>query len=127
VANRDAFIKLNGAATLGGHPRVIGEAVAVTCWRKGKAEEVTVHLRSQRSVTVQLIRPWSYRYSGFPAAVASDLAARPEHCGAPVVDADGRVVGLLIARAPLIESLIVPSTEMRAAVEAMRKSATAKR
>ena len=58
--------------------------------------------------------------------MASDLAARPEHCGAPVVDADGRVVGLLIARAPFIESLILPSTEMRAALEVMRKSATVK-
>jgi len=127
VANRDEFIKLDLAATLGGHPRVKGEAVPVTCWRKGKAEEVTVHLHSQRSVLNQLIRPYSYRYSGFPAAIASDLAARPEHCGAPVVDADGRVVGLLIARAPFIESLILPSTEMREAVEEMRKSATAKK
>ena len=76
---------------------------------------------------MQLIRPCSYRYSGFAAAIASDLAARPEHCGAPVVDADGRVVGLLIARRfPFIESLILPSTEMRAAVEVMRKSATAR-
>jgi serine protease Do len=124
VANRGQFIKRNGAATLGGHPRVKGEAVPVTFWRKGKAEEVTVHLHSQRSVPNQLVRPYSYRYSGFPAAIASDLAARPEHCGAPVVDADGRVVGILIARAPFIESLILPSTEMRAAVEVMRKSAT---
>ena len=61
-----------------------------------------------------------------PAAIATDLAARPEHCGAPVVDADGRVVGLLIARAPFIESLILPGSEMRAAVEVMRKSATAR-
>jgi serine protease Do len=125
VANRGGFIKLNEAATVGGHPRVKGEAVPVTCWRKGKAEVVTVHLHSQRSVPNQLIRPYSYRYSGFPAAIASDLAARPEHCGAPVVDAGGRVVGLLIARAPFIESLILPSTEMRAAVAVMRKSATA--
>jgi S1-C subfamily serine protease len=110
----------------GGHPRVIGEAVQVTCWRKGKAEEVTIQLRSQRSVGFQLVRPCSYRYSGFPAAIASDLAARPKHCGALVVDADGRVVGLLIACAPFIERLILPSTEMRAAAEVMRKSATAK-
>jgi serine protease Do len=126
VANRDEFIKLEGAATLGGHPRVKGEAVPVTCLRKGKAEEVTVVLHSQRSVPNQLVRPYSYRYSGFRAAIASDLAARPEHCGAPVVDADGRVVGLLIARAPFIESLILPSNEVKAAIEAMRKSATAK-
>jgi S1-C subfamily serine protease len=126
VANRDAFIKLNGAATLGGHPRVRGEAIRVTCWRNGKSDDVTVYLHSQRSVQNQLVRPYSYRYSGFPTALASDLAARPEHCGAPVVDADGRVVGLLIARAPFIESLILPSAEMRAAVEVMRKSAAAK-
>jgi serine protease Do len=126
VANSDKFIKLNAAATLGRHPRVIGEAVQVTCWRKGQAEMVTVHLRSQRSVEFQRVRPCSYRYSGFPAAIASDLAARPEHCGAPVVDADGHVVGLLIACAPFIERLILPSTEMKAAVEVMRKSATAK-
>jgi serine protease Do len=129
VANRDEFIKLNGAATVGGHPRVIGEAVQVTCRRKDKTEEVTVHLRSQgrEPFQKQLIRACSYRYSDFPSAIASDLAARPEHCGAPVVDADGRVVGLLIARAPYIERLILPSTEVKAAVEAMRKSATARK
>ena len=66
------------------------------------------------------------QYSGFPRAIASDLAARPEHCGAPVVDVDGRVVGLLIACAPFIERLILPSTEVKAAVEVMRKSAAAK-
>ena len=129
VANCDEFFKLTRrAASIGGHPRVIGEPVQVTCLRKGKAVEVTVHLRSQgrEPFQKQLIRACSYRYSGFPAAIASDLAARPEHCGAPVVDADGRVVGLLIARAPYIERLILPSTEMRAAVEVMRKSATAK-
>jgi S1-C subfamily serine protease len=125
VANRDEFIKLNAAPILGGHPRVLGEAVPVTCSRRGKAELVAVHLRSQRSVPFQLVRPCSYRYSGFPAAIAADFAARPEHCGAPVVDAGGRVVGLLIARAPYIESLILPSTEMRAAVAAMRRSVTA--
>jgi hypothetical protein len=43
-----------------------------------------------------------------------------------VIDVDGRVVGLLIARAPFIESLVLPSAEMRVAVEMMRKSATAK-
>jgi S1-C subfamily serine protease len=126
VANRAEFIKLAEAApTLGRHPRVIGEAVQVTCRREGKAKMVTVHLRtqSQSNVLFQRDRPCSYRYSGFPAAIASDLAARPEHCGAPVVDADGRVVGLLIARAPFMESLILPSTEIRGAVEVMRKSA----
>lgn len=127
VQNREAFIKLMNGQAVGRHPRVMGEAILVTYRRKGKANDVTIHLREQHTVASQRVRPCSYRYSGFPAAIASDLAARPEHCGAPVVDADGRVVGLMIARAPFIESLILPSTEIRAAVEVMRKSATAKK
>jgi S1-C subfamily serine protease len=126
TANRDAFNKLTFAgATLGPHPRVKGEPVPVTCVRQGKTEETMVHLHSQATVFTQLTHPYSYRYSGFAAAIASDLGARPEHCGAPVVDADGRVIGLLIARAPFMESLILPGSEIRSALEAMRKSAKA--
>jgi len=126
VPNREAFFNLMNGRAVGRHPRVMGEAIGVTYQRQGKTHDVTIHLREQQTVPSQRVRPCNYRYSGFPAAVATDLAARPEHCGAPVVDADGRVVGLLIARAPFIESLILPATEVRAAVEAMRKSAAAK-
>ena len=126
VPNQEAFFTLMGAQAIGRHPRVMGEAIPVTYRRQGKKNDVTIHLREQHTVVSQLIRPWSYRHSGFPRAIASDLAARPEHCGAPVVDADGRVVGLLIACAPFIERMILPSTEVKAAVEVMRKSATAK-
>ena len=41
----------------------------------------------------------------------------------PVVDAQGRVVGVLIARAPFIESLILPASEVRASLEQLRKEA----
>jgi S1-C subfamily serine protease len=127
AANRDVFIKLNEAATtLGRHPCVKGEPVPVTCVSQGKAEEMMVHLHSKCTVFTQLIHPYSYRYSGFAAAIASDMDARPKHCGAPVVDANGRVIGLLIARAPFMESLILPGSEIRTALEAMRKSASAK-
>ena len=127
TANRDEFNKLYYARTLGRHPCVKGEPVPVTRVRQGTTEEIMVHLHSRCAVwPEQLIHPYSYRYSGFPAAIASDLGGRPEHCGAPVVDADGRVIGLLIARAPFMESLILPSREIRIALEAMRKSASAK-
>jgi S1-C subfamily serine protease len=127
VQNREAFIKLMSRPAVGDHPRVMGEVVLVTYRRKGKRNDVPIHLREQHTVASQRVRPCSYRYSGFPAAIASDLAARPEHCGAPVVDADGRVVGLLIAHAPFIESLILPSAAVKTSVEAMRQSATAKK
>jgi S1-C subfamily serine protease len=126
VPNREAFFKLMNGQAVGRHPRVMGEAIQVTYRRQGKTHDVTIHLREQHTVAGQRVRPCSYRYSGFPTAIASDLAARPEHCGAPVIDGDGRVVGLLVARAPFIESLILPSAEVRAAVEVMRKLATVK-
>jgi S1-C subfamily serine protease len=128
VANRAAFAKLVfNEARIGRHPRAAGELVTVTYRRQGKEEVAFVHLRHAHSVPTQRIHPSSYRYSSFPAAIASDLNARPEHCGAPVVDAEGRVVGLLIAQAPFIESLILPSTEVSAAVKAMRRSVTKKK
>lgn len=126
VPNQEAFFRLMSGQIIGRHPRVMGEAILVTYQRKDKTNDVTIHLREQHTVAGQRVRPCSYRYSGFRAAIAADLAARPEHCGAPVIDTDGRVVGLLIARAPFIESLILPGAEIKAAVEVMRKSATAK-
>jgi hypothetical protein len=44
-----------------------------------------------------------------------------------VVDARGRAVGVLIARAPFIESLVLPAGEVKASLEAMRKEAAGKK
>jgi S1-C subfamily serine protease len=122
VADADGFRKLVfGGKELGGHPRVIGEAVEVAWTRGGKAMKERVHLRPQQTFASQRVRPYSYRHTGFARAFAADFAARPEHCGAPVVDPDGRVVGVLIARAPFVESLVLPAPEARAATERMLK------
>jgi S1-C subfamily serine protease len=131
VPDREAFVKLvrpahDKGTSIGRHPLVAGELVTVTYQRQGKKEEVTVHLRPSGGIAVnQLFFPTSYRWSGYPAAIAADLFARPEHCGAPVVDTQGRVVGLLIARVTDVASFILPASEVKASVEAMRKSATA--
>ena len=69
---------------------------------------------------------WAGSWQQLTSTDPSDLATRPEHCGAPVVDAEGRVAGLLIARAPFIESLILPSIEVKAAIEAYVKAVKAK-
>lgn len=128
VRNGDDFRKLllGPAREVGGHPRVAGEAVEVTWTRDGKAITARIHLRLQQSAATQRVRPYSYRYSGFASVLATDLMIRPEHCGAPVVDSGGRVVGLLIAKAPFIESLVLPGREARAAAERMLKTADRK-
>jgi serine protease Do len=46
---------------------------------------------------------------------------RPIDCGGPVVDVDGKVVGLNIARAGRVESYALPSSLVRETVDKLLK------
>jgi S1-C subfamily serine protease len=54
---------------------------------------------------------------GFPDVLESDIKVWPEHCGGPAVDLDGRVVGLLIARASRTRSFIIPAARVTGLLE----------
>jgi serine protease Do len=64
----------------------------------------------------------SERRSGFPLAIQHDSVLRPEECGGPVVDLDGKVVGLNIARAGRVESYALPVSVVRETVEKLLQS-----
>lgn len=55
----------------------------------------------------QLSHP-EYR-SGYPSAIQHDLMLKPAQCGGPLVDLDGHVVGINIARASRVKSYAIPS------------------
>ena len=46
---------------------------------------------------------------GYPSAVQTDLPIRPEDCGSPVVDLQGRVLGINVARAGRTKSYAIPA------------------
>lgn len=127
VPDRNAYLaRFRGA--LGGPPRLIsGDMVRVTLRREDRVHEISTRLRPGYTVSHQLIWPYSYRYTGFPRALACDFTARPEHCGAPVVDAGGRAVGLLIARAPFVESLVIPASEVKESLRQLIGQASTRR
>jgi serine protease Do len=52
----------------------------------------------------------SERRSGFPSVFQHDTFLLPTHCGSPVVDLQGRVVGINIARAERIASYALPAS-----------------
>lgn len=54
----------------------------------------------------------STRRAGFPAALQHDTVLRPEDCGGPLVDLNGHVVGINIARAGRTESFAIPTSEI---------------
>lgn len=55
----------------------------------------------------------STRRSGYATILQHDSVVKPADCGGPIVDLDGRVVGINICRAGRVESWAVPSEVIR--------------
>src|SRR5205814_7461359 len=64
----------------------------------------------------------SERRTGFPLAIQHDSVLRPTECGGPIVDLDGKVVGLNIARAGRVESYALTSGVVRETVDKLLKT-----
>src|SRR5690606_17538087 len=54
--------------------------------------------------------PLSERRTGFPLALQHDTVLTPQECGGPLVDLDGRCVGINIARAGRVNSYALPAS-----------------
>lgn len=63
----------------------------------------------------------SERRDSFPLVIQHDAVLKPEECGSPIVNLDGEVIGLNIARASRISSYALPLSELLPSVEEMRK------
>lgn len=63
----------------------------------------------------------SLRRGGFPAVFAHDSAIIPQACGSPVLDLDGKVVGLNIARAGRTTTYAIPAEELQKVVPKLLK------
>jgi len=67
--------------------------------------------------------PFSQRRYGFPSAMPHDTVLRPTDCGGPLVDTDGKVVGINIARALRVTSYAIPADVARKVVAELKKKA----
>jgi serine protease Do len=64
---------------------------------------------SRRDFQNRLGGDLSERRGGFPQAIQHDTVLKPRDCGGPLVDLDGRVVGVNIARAERVASYAIPT------------------
>lgn len=62
----------------------------------------------------------SKRRTGFPLALQHDTVLQPNQCGGPVVDLDGKVVGINIARASRVASYALPASAVKPVLEKLR-------
>lgn len=61
----------------------------------------------------------SARSTGFNHVIQHDTVLSPDHCGGPLIDVDGNVVGMNIARAGRVCSYAIPAHLVSRAVEEM--------
>jgi serine protease Do len=97
-----------------------GDAVAVKAKRKGETKDFKVTLGSapkdrgdfQNAMGSDKAK-LSDRRTGFPQVLQTDMVVDAKDCGGPVVDLEGNVLGINIARAGRVETWILPSEVIR--------------
>jgi serine protease Do len=100
--------------------RKAGSMVKMTYRRKG--EEITVDVRllvrsemftDQMNRNDQMSGEFSLRRSGFPRVMQHDILGSRSVVGGPVLDLDGRCIGMNIARANRAESFAIPVEDLK--------------
>ncbi len=104
-----------------------GDTVRVEVLRDGEKETFEVKLGTNsspaRSTQEGVWGELSEVRSGFQRVLQHDTVLEPEDCGGPLVDLEGRVVGVNIARAGRIETLAIPAREVQALIAQMTAAA----
>jgi len=121
----DVIIELNGKSTPGQETLRSflenlrpGDSVKLKVLRAGEEKEFKATLtgqlqQSRGDIQNAMGGELSGRRSGFPAILQTDMVVEPRDCGGPVVDLDGKVLGVNIARAGRVETWILPSENIR--------------
>jgi len=108
-----------------------GDEVKLSIRRGDEDIEVTAKLgsrlpasRQQRLDRMNLLGgEVSTRRSNFPLALQHDTVLWPDQCGGPIVQLDGQVVGLNIARSGRVDSYAIPASVLRSIVAELRPTA----
>jgi len=95
-----------------------GDVVSVRVNRDDKELSFKVTLGSlsdteQGAMQNVLGGPLSGRRTGFPSVLQHDTVLKPTDCGGPLIDLDGKVLGINIARAGRVETWAIPGNVVR--------------
>ena len=106
-----------------------GDLVTLSILRNDKPKKVKLTLAERDKVSADNNRSnqqnsmgsrLSRRRKDFPMAFQHDTALQAAQCGGPIVDLDGKIVGVNIARAGRVSSLAIPFTEVLPIIERLR-------
>ncbi len=106
-----------------------GSTVNISLLRGKETLELDVRLAARGELFAEVTRndamsgDISRRRSGFPKILQHDVLANSSTMGGPVLDLDGRMIGMNIARANRAETFAIPIEELRPLAEGMIKQA----
>jgi serine protease Do len=94
-----------------------GQTVTVHVKRGSEQVELTPTLggrpKDRADIQNQLGSKLSDRRTGFPMVLQHDTVLRPVDCGGPLVDLDGKAIGINIARAGRTETFAIPAETIK--------------
>lgn len=109
--------------------RKVDETVRLSLLREGKKQSIEVKLGLRPSNQVpdrfrkmnQMSGPLSEKTTGFPQALQHDIPISPSQCGGPLLDLDGRCVGINVSRAGRVKTLAIPASEIAELLDSVRQ------
>lgn len=106
--------------------RKAGSIVILTLERDGETIEIEVTLSArselfddEMSRNDMMSGEFSERRSGFPRVIQHDIIGDKRRMGGPLLDLDGRCLGMNIARANRTESFAIPAEDLKELAEQM--------
>lgn len=111
----------------------VGDYLKMKVKRSGKSRYVYIRLADrERDVRMEddaetlkqaesLNGPVNSRRAGFSVVVQHDSVMKPTRCGGPVVDIEGRVVGINIARVERTASYMVPARKLKSIITTLKQ------
>ena len=135
MKRNDLILRVDGNEVRGprGLVRVLsnfraGDLVQIEFERDGELQDIDVRLGSRWSIsnteheTGNMLVPVSRRDTGFGRVIQHDSLVTHDECGGPVVDLDGRFVGINIARSDRTKIFAIPADVLLESIRAMRQS-----
>ena len=111
-----------------------GDSVAIKYLRNGQSDSTRATLSGRNSAAEQaahfkmmnrLGAILSRRADNFSFVFQHDTPLFPEQCGGPILDLDGNVIGMNIARQGRASSLAIPATKMQTIVDDLMRNSVA--